>query len=72
MRERIETLIRSRREKRVAKLTQIIEKETVLLNGIDEDLWPHDVQQSRERRVRAWHERRALLAKLPKETHVRA
>lgn len=67
MRKRIETFLRQRRERRVIRLTEIIERETELLLDLDEELWPHDAEQSRARRAAAWRERRSLLAMLPKE-----
>ena len=59
--------IRARRENRVRKLDEIIARRTILIDGIDEGLWPWEAQAAREERARAAHERANLLAKLERE-----
>lgn len=66
----VKSLMRKRRENRVRQLTRIVRATTLLIDSMDEDLWPEEALAARRERARASHERHKLLVKLDKEKHV--
>lgn len=67
MKSPVKNLIRRHREAQVHKMNAIIARNTVLIEGTDENLWPHDVALAQEARKSASFRRVDLLHKLSKE-----